>query len=55
MRVGAEDVIDARGRTTNGKYWRSLGSHNETISYFDVPPQAAARFDKVLDHICVAK
>jgi len=49
-------VDDARGRTPNGRYWRSLhlfqGVHEEA-SYHDVDQATAALFDRVLDGVCL--
>lgn len=43
---------DTSGRHLNGNYWRYLGTPGEAVSYSDVPQEAAAFFDKILDSVC---
>jgi hypothetical protein len=46
-------VLDARGRTADGKLWRSIGREGESVFYYDQEPKDAALFDRVLDGLCV--
>jgi hypothetical protein len=48
---GAE-VLDARGKTADGKLWRYLGTFGESASYEGVDAESAALLDKVLDGFC---
>lgn len=50
--IGAIRIVDARGRTADGKRWRFLGRFTETISYGPLPPQEAAIFDRAIDGVC---
>jgi len=52
-RGGTVNIIDARGKTTDGTYWRSLGLFGESAFYHDVDQPTAALFDKVLDGVCL--
>ena len=49
------DVIDARGRTSEGKMWRHIGVWGESGFYFGVDPTVAAAFDRVLDRVCIGR
>jgi hypothetical protein len=42
-------MIDARGRTPDGKYWRSQTSFGEAAQYFDVDRETAEMLDCVMD------
>jgi hypothetical protein len=44
--------VDAKGRLANGNYWRYLGRYGESVSYYDVPSEAAAYFDGLLNNAC---
>lgn len=46
-------ITDARGKTTDGKYWRTLGHAFETVEYAGLPAQDAAALDPVIDGACV--
>ena len=46
-------VLDARGRTADGKLWRSIGREGESVFYYGQEPKDAALFDRVLDGLCV--
>lgn len=46
-------VIDARGESSDGKYWRSLGHFGESAAYREVSKQDAALLDRVLDGVCL--
>lgn len=46
-------VIDARGRTTKGEYWRIVGRVSETASYRRVSREATKLLDQVLDGVCM--
>jgi hypothetical protein len=50
--VGGNYVVDARGVLPNGNRWHHLGSSDVSASYRDVPPEAAATLDKLLDSAC---
>lgn len=44
--------VDVKGKLANGNYWRYLGQYGESISYHDLPPEAAAYFDSLLNNAC---
>lgn len=44
--------VDAKGRLGNGNYWRYLGRYGESVRYYDVPADAAAYFDGILNNAC---
>jgi len=44
--------IDTKGKLPNGNLWRYFGQGNELIRYEDVPAEAAAFFDGLLDKVC---
>ena len=44
--------VDAKGKLANGNYWRYLGQYGESIRYYDVPAEAAAYFDGLLNNVC---
>jgi hypothetical protein len=46
-------VVDARGKTADGKCWRVLGHAFETVSYRRLTAQDAAVLDRVIDGACV--
>jgi hypothetical protein len=46
-------IIDARGKSASGEYWRVLGHFGETASYRKIQAQDAGLLDKVLDSACV--
>jgi hypothetical protein len=47
------DILDARGKSPDGKCWRVLGRVFETAYYRDVPEKDAALLDRVLDGACI--
>ncbi len=49
---GDSDVIDARGKTSDGKLWRFVGTFGESASYYQVSPRDAALPDRFLDGVC---
>jgi len=54
QRVSRGDVVlDARGKTSDGKLWRSVGAAGEAASYYEQDPKDAALFDRVLDGLCL--
>jgi len=46
-------TIDARGRTADGKLWRSLSEFGESASYRDANEADAHLLDRVLDGVCI--
>ena len=46
-------VIDAKGKTKTGKYWRFVGRFGESAAYHDVDEESAAQFDRLLDGVCI--
>ena len=45
--------VDAKGKSANGNYWRYFGMPGESITYHDVPADAAAYFDRLSDGVCI--
>ena len=52
-RYGAGVIIDAKGKSASGKFWRSIGRFGETATYRDVDQESAALLDRVLDGMCI--
>lgn len=50
---GLVGIVDARGESPKGTYWRYLGHFSESASYDDVNQATAELLDKVLDGICL--
>lgn len=50
--IGAIGTEDARGVTKSGGLWRWAGELGEFAKYWDVSPEAAAYFDKIIDGMC---
>jgi hypothetical protein len=46
-------VLDSRGKTSDGKLWRSVGQSGESAFYLGQDPKDAMLFDRVLDGLCV--
>lgn len=46
-------IIDARGKRSDGTRWRLLGHVFETAFYSSVPEKDAAALDRVLDGVCL--
>jgi hypothetical protein len=46
-------LVDARGKTPDGKLWRYLGTVGESAEYSVVDPADASKLDQVLDGMCV--
>ena len=44
--------VDGRGTLKNGRFWRTFGMFGETVWYHNVPADAAAYFDRILDTAC---
>lgn len=49
--AGGSRIIDARGKTSDGKLWRSLSVRNESASYYNFDSHSAAIMDRVLDGV----
>jgi len=45
-------VLDARGKTSDGKLWRWIGQSGESVFYFGQEQKDAMLFDRVLDGLC---
>ena len=43
---------DSRGALKNGRLWRTFGMFGEVVWYYNVPADAAAYFDRILDTAC---
>jgi hypothetical protein len=48
-----EDTEEIRGTLANGHKWRWMGGATDEISYYDVSPQAAEYFDRIIDRVCM--
>jgi hypothetical protein len=46
-------IVDARGKTEAGKFWRFLGRIGESASYSEADQKSAALLDQVLDGVCI--
>src|SRR5262245_30836714 len=46
-------IVDARGRSPDGKQWRDLGHFFESAAYRGVSQQEAIILDRLLDGVCV--
>ncbi len=44
--------VDVKGKLANGNYWRYFGQYGESVRYYDVPADAAAYFDGLLNNVC---
>jgi hypothetical protein len=44
--------VDAKGKLKDRNYWRYFGMFGESLKYYDVPEDAAAYFDSIIDNIC---
>jgi hypothetical protein len=44
--------VDGRGTLKHGRLWRTFGMFGETVWYYNVPADAAAYFDHILDTAC---
>jgi hypothetical protein len=49
----AEDTEEIRGTLTNGQKFRWVGASLGSVFYYDVTPQAAEYFDRIIDQGCV--
>jgi hypothetical protein len=49
----ADAIIDARGKTAAGTYWRWIGKLAESASYSNVTENSARLLDQVLDGACL--
>lgn len=46
-------ITDARGQTSDGRRWRSLGKLGESATYDDVDEATAKVLDRLLDGVCL--
>ena len=46
-------VLDSRGKTSDGKLWRSVGRDGESVLYVGQDQEDASLFDRMLDGLCV--
>jgi hypothetical protein len=46
-------VLDSRGRTADGLFWRSIGTSGEIVAYGPLDQEDAMTFDRILDGLCV--
>jgi hypothetical protein len=53
LQNGPLNIVDSRGKSPQGRYWRHLGMARESASYDDVDEFTAAMLDKVLDGVCL--
>jgi hypothetical protein len=53
--IDDSEIIDARGKTVDGKLWRYLGRFGESASYYEVDARDAGLADRFLDGACVGK
>ncbi len=51
--IGDSEIIDARGKTLDGKMWRYIGRFGESASYYEVDPRDAVLADRFLDGACI--
>ena len=51
-KFGEYEGVDAKGKLANGNHWRYFGRFGESIRYHDVPADAAAYFDNIINNIC---
>lgn len=51
--IDDSEIIDARGKTMDGKLWRYLGRFGESASYYEVDERDAALADRFLDGACI--
>ncbi len=51
--AGNHFIVDARGITATGKYWRYMGIIGESAAYSDVDQGTAILLDRVLDGMCI--
>jgi hypothetical protein len=52
---GSQYIVDARGKSSSGKFWRSIGRFGETASYYYADQESTALFDRVLDGMCICE
>lgn len=50
---GHTTIVDARGKTRSGKFWRYLGLFGESAAYRDVDEPTARILDRVIDGACL--
>jgi hypothetical protein len=43
--------VDAKGKLRNGNHWRYFYQCGESLKYYDVPAEAAAFFDRMIDGV----
>ena len=49
------DVLDARGQTPAGRFWREFTKLGDSALYMDVDADAAAQLDQVIDSACLTE
>ena len=47
------EIVDVRGRSSTGRYWRVLGMFGETATYETERESLAIEMDRLLDSACV--
>lgn len=50
--LARQRAIDARGRASDGTYWRTLSAKPEAMSYQGVDVRTARLFDRLFDGLC---
>jgi hypothetical protein len=45
------DGVNVTGKLRNGNLWRSFGQCGQSLRYYDVPPEAAAALDRMIDGV----
>jgi len=48
---GGRGAIDVTGKLQNGNLWRSVGQCGQSLRYYDVPAEAAAAFDRMIESV----
>ena len=49
LRLGEFKGVDAKGELRDGSRWRYFVQCGDFLNYFDVPPEAADYFDRIID------
>ncbi len=53
--LDGDQVVDARGKASNGEYWRFLARSSESATYYNLSADEAELLDKVLDGVCLRR
>jgi len=53
--AGRFQILDARGRSSDGARWRFLGMIGESAFYHGADEESARRFDRMLDGMCLLR